>query len=201
MTNNHIIPFSYNVYVNNDLFRCNETVTLSLSEKEIRQVAAIMDGNGGPPVEMAALESLTEKIEENIYVNKLPELLPEDADLDYVFVKLQEKMPDELVEAADRYVRMKNVSIAYYLQNDGEEIKKEAGFGISPAEFNAMRKAILSGETRETDFALMKDLFPEEYRKVADLVEEWAYKECITQYGKPLPTTLKEFPYQVFTNL
>ena len=194
------ITFSYDV-INGSEIIAQETITVSLSEKEIRQVASAMDSNGGHPIEMAALESLSEKIEENIYVNKIPELLPEDADLDNVFVKLQEKMPDELVEAADRYVRMKTVSIAYYLQNDGEEIKKEAGFGISPAEFNAMRKAIQSGETRETDFALLKDLFPEEYRMIADLVEEWAYKECVTQYGKPLPTTLKEFPYQVYVNL
>ena len=194
------ITFSYDV-INGSEIIAQETITVSLSEKEIRQVASTMDGNGGHPVEMAALESLTEKIEENIYVNRLPDLLPEDTSLDNVFVKLQEKMPDELVEVADRYVRMKTVSIAYYLQKDGEEIKREAAFGISSAEFNAMRKAILSGETRETDFALLKDLFPEEYRKVADLVEEWAYKESVTQYGKPLPTTLKEFPYQVFTNL
>lgn len=201
MTNNHIIPFSYNVYVNNDLFRCNETVTLSLSEKEIRQVAAIMDGNGGHPVEMAALESLTEKIEENIYVSRLQESLPDDADLDSVFVQLQEKMPEELVEAADQYVRLKSVTIAYYFQKDGEEIKREGEFGISPTEFNAMRKAVLSGETRETDFALLKDLFPEEHRMVADLVEEWAFKESVTQFGRPLPIKLKEFPYQVYVNL
>ena len=194
------ISFSYDV-INGSEIIAQETITVSLSEKEIRQVASTMDKNGGHPVEMAALEILTEKIEENIYVNKLPELLPEDADLDNVFVKLQEKMPEELVEVADQYVRLKNVTIAYYLQKDGEEIKREAAFGISSAEFNAMRKAILSGETRETDFALLEDLFPEEFQKVADLVEEWAYKESVTQYRRPLPTTLKEFPYQVLTNL
>ena len=189
--------FSYAVFNGNEII-AQEILTIGLSDREIRHAAAIMDKNGGHPVEMAALESLTDKIMEEIYVNKIPELLPEDAELDSIFVQIQGKMPNELVEAAERYIRMKTVSIAYYLQKDGEEIKREAGFGISPAEFNAMRKAILSGETRETDFALLKDLYPEEYRKVADLVEEWAYKECITQYGKPLPTTLKEFPYQVF---
>ena len=192
--------FSYAVFNGNETI-AQEILTIGLSDREIRHVAAVMDKNGGHPVEMVALESLTDKIKEEIYVNKIPELLPEDAELDNIFVQIQGKMPDELVEAAERYIRLKTVSIAYYLQNDGEEIKKEAGFGISPAEFNAMRKAILSGETRETDFALMKDLFPEEYRMIADLVEEWAYKECVTQYGKPLPTTLKEFPYQVFMNL
>ena len=194
------ITFSYDVIYGSEII-ARETITVSLSEKEIRQVASIMDKNGGHPVEMAALESLTEKIEEDIYVNKLQEILPEDADLDNVFVKLQENMPDELIEAADRNVRLKNVTIAYYLQKDGEEIKREADFGISPVEFNAMRKATLSGETRETDFALMKDLFPEEYGKVADLVEEWAYKESVTRFGRPLPVNLKEFPYQVYANL
>lgn len=194
------ITFSYDV-INGSEIIAQETITVSLSEKEIRQVAAIMDGNGGHPVDIAALESLTEKIEEDIYANKLQEILPEDVDHDNIFVKLQEKMPEELVEAADQYVRLKDVTIAYYFQKDGEEIKREGEFGISPAEFNAMRKAVLSGETRDTDFALLKDLFPEEYRKVTDLVEEWAFKESVTQYGRPLTVTLKEFPYQVYVNL
>ena len=194
------ITFSYDV-INGSEIIAQETITVSLSEKEIRQVASAMDGNGGHPVEMAALESLTSKIEEDIYVNRLQRLIPDDADLDNVFVKLQEKMPAELVETADQYVRLKNVTIAYYLQKDGEEIKREGEFGISPTEFNAMRKAVLSGETRETDFALLKDLFPEEHRMVADLVEEWAFKESVTQFGRPLPIKLKEFPYQVYVNL
>lgn len=194
------ITFSYDV-INGSEIIAQETITVSLSEKEIRQVASAMDGNGGHPVEMAALESLTSKIEEDIYVNRLQRLIPDYADLDNVFVKLQEKMPAELVETADQYVRLKNVTIAYYLQKDGEEIKREGEFGISPTEFNAMRKAVLSGETRETDFALLKDLFPEEHRMVADLVEEWAFKESVTQFGRPIPIKLKEFPYQVYVNL
>ena len=192
--------FSY-VVINGGEIIAQDILTIGLSEKEIRHIAAVMDKNGGHPVEMAALESLTDKIEEDIFMNKIPELLPEEVELDNIYVQIQGKMPDELVEAADRYVRMKTVSITYYLQKDGEEIKREAGFGISPADFNAMRKAILSGETRETDFALLKDLFPGEYRRVAELVEEWAFKECVTQFGRPLPTTLKEFPYQVYISL
>ena len=192
--------FAFDVFNGSEII-AQEITSIPLTEKEIRQVASVMDNNGGHPVELAALGRLTEKIEEDIFANKLQEILPEDADLDYVIVKLQEKMPDELVEAADQYVRLKDVTIAYYFQKDGGEIKREGEFGISPAEFNAMRKAVLSGETRDTDFALLKDLFPEEYRKVADLVEEWAFKESVTEYGRPLPVTLKEFPYQVYVNL
>lgn len=198
MKNN--ITFSFAVLNGSEII-AQEILTIGLSDREIRHTAAVMDKNGGYPVEMAALENLTDKILEEIYVNKLPELLPEDAELDNIFVQIQGKMPDELVEAAERYIHLKNVTIAYYLQKDGEEIKREAGFGISPAEFNAMRKAILSEETRETDFDLLKVLFPEEYRKVAELVEEWAYKESVTQFGRPLPVNLKEFPYQVYVNL
>lgn len=194
------IPFSYDV-INGSEIIARKAISVSLSEKEIRQVASIMDGNGGHPVEMAALESLTDKIEEEIYANKLQDILPEDADHNNVIVILQENMPDELVEAADQYVRLKDVTIAYYYQKDGEEIKREGEFGISPAEFNAMRKAVLSGETRDTDFALLKDLFPEEYRKATDLVEEWAFKESVTRFGRPIPIKLKEFPYQVYVNL
>ena len=194
------ISFSFNVYNRNEII-AKEMLNYKVSEKQLREIAAVMDGNGGNRVDLCALEGLTEAIEEEIYVHRLHEILSEDTDFDGIFVQLQEDMPEELVAAADEYVRLKEVTIAYYIQKDGTEIKREMLFGISAKEYNAMRKAAVSEEERDTDFGLMKRLFPDEYYKVAELVEENAYKESVRDFGQAYPVVLKEFPYQVYLNL
>lgn len=194
------ITFSFNVLNGNEII-AQETLNYKVAEQQLREVAAVMDGNGGHRVDLCALESLTAALEEEIYVHRLPEILSEDTDYDGIFVHLQEDMPEDLVAAADEYVRLKEVTIPYYIQKDGAEIKREMLFGISAKEYNSMRKAALSEEERETDFNLMKRMFPEEYFKVTELVEENAFKECVRDFGQGYPVVLKEFPYQVFLNL
>lgn len=160
-----------------------------------------MDENGGHRVELCALAGLKDALEEEIFMNQINDILPEDASCEDIYVELQEEMPEELVMAADEYVRLKEVTISYYIQKDGNEIKREGEFGISPKEYNAMRKTAVSEEERDTDFGLMSRLFPDEYHKVSELVEEYVFKECVRDLGQGFPAILKEFPYQVFMNL
>lgn len=194
------ISFSFNVFNGNETI-AQGSLNYKLSEKELREVAAVMDGNGGHRVDLCALEKLTAAIEEEIYVNTLPEIIPEDVDLEGVYVQLQESMPEELVSAADEFVRLKEVTIVYYIQKNGEELKREGQFGISPKDYAAMKKTALSEDDRESDFALMKKLFPREYHNVAELVEENGYKECVRDFGQGYPVVLREFPFHVFVNL
>ena len=194
------ISFSFNVFNGNEII-AQDSLNYKLSEKELREVAAVMDGNGGHRVDLCALEKMTAAIEEEIYVNSLPEIIPEDVDLEGVYVQLQESMPEELVSAADEFVRLKEVTIVYYIQKNGEELKREGQFGISPKDYAAMKKTALSEDDRESDFALMKELFPKEYHNVAELVEENGYKECVRDFGQGYPVVLREFPFQVFINL
>lgn len=93
------------------------------------------------------------------------------------------------------------MTLPYYIQKDGNEIKREGEFGISPKAFKAMRKTALSEEDRSSDFDLMKKLFPKEYDEVNELVSENAFKECVRDFGQGFPAIMKEFPYQVYTNL
>ena len=198
MTNT--IPFSYTVLNGNEII-AQEILTVKLSEKELRKVAEVMNANGGHQVELCALEKLSERLLEEIFTKQLPEILPEDTEWENVFVQLQEDMPKELVEAADEYVLLKNVTINYYIQKDSTELKHEGEFGISPKAFAAMEKTALSEENRESDFGLMKQLFPMKYDEAAELVMEHAFKECVRDFGQGFPALLKEFPYQVYTNL
>lgn len=194
------ISFSFTVFNGNETI-AQDNLDYKVSEKQLREVAAVMDNNGGHRVELCALEILTAAVEEEIYVNRVPEIVGDDADYDTIFVQLQEEMPEELVAAADEFVQLKEVTISYYFQKDGDELKREGQFGISPKEYNAMRKTAVSEEQRDTDFGLMKKLFPQEYYKVAELVEEYAFKECVRDFGQGFPVLLKEFPYQVFLHL
>ena len=194
------ISFSFNVFNGNEII-AQDTMKFKLSEKELREVAAVMDGNGGHRVDLCDLEKLTAVIEEDIYVNHIPELVPEDVDYEDVYVQLQEEMPEELVTAADEFVRLKEVTIVYYIQKDGEELKRDGQFGISPKDYAAMKRTALSEEYRESDFDLMKKLFPKEYHNIAELVEENGYKECVRDFGQGFPVVLREFPFQVFVNL
>ncbi len=194
------ISFSFNVFNGNEII-AQDSMKYKISEKELREVAAVMDGNGGHRVDLCALERLTAAIEEDIYVNRIPELVPDDVDYENVYVQLPEEMPEELVSAADEFVRLKEVTIVYYIQKNGEELKREGQFGISPKDYVAMKKTALSEDERESDFALMKKLYPREYHNVAELVEENGYKECVRDFEQGYPVVLREFPFQVFLNL
>ena len=187
------ISFSFDILNGNEII-ARETVNYKVTEKQLREIAVVMDGNGGHRVDLCALEGLTDALEEEIYIHRISEILPGVTDYDGIFVQLQEKMPDELVEAADEFVRMKDVTIPYYIQKDGTEIKREMLFGVSPKEYNAMRKTALSEEERDTDFGLMKRIFPEEYYKVAESVEENAFKECVRDFGQGSRLWSKSFP-------
>lgn len=186
------ISFSFDVLNGNEII-AQETLNYAMSEKQIREVAAVMDQNGGHRVELCALEKLTEALEEEIFLNCIPEKERDDFDYEDIYVKLQEQMPEELVAAADEFVQLKEVNITYYIQKDGEELKREGLFGISPKEYNAMRKTAVSEEERDTDFGLMKRLFPEEYYKVTCLVEEYAFKECVRDFGQGFRLLLRSF--------
>lgn len=194
------ISFSYEVLNGNTLIAL-ESISAKLSEKELREVAAVMDNNGGHRVELCALEGLVARLEEEIYTMKLPKQLPEDTEWENIFVQLQQNMPEDLVAAADEFVRLKEVSIPYYIRRNMAEERREAKFGVSSKEYNAMKKVALSEERKETDFETMKALFPGEYHKIAELVEEWGYKECVRDFGQGFPIVLKEFPFEVFINL
>ena len=54
------ISFSFNVLNGNEII-AQETLNYTASEKQLREVAAVMDGNGGHRVELCALEELTWK--------------------------------------------------------------------------------------------------------------------------------------------
>ena len=125
------ISFSFNVLNGNEII-AQETLNYKVNESQLRDVAAVMDGNGGHLVDLCALEGLTTALEEEIYVHRLPEILPEDTDYDGIFVQLQEDMPEELVAAADEYVRLKEVLLRTTFRKMALKSKGRCCLGFLP---------------------------------------------------------------------
>ena len=193
------IPFTLDIYME-DNFVQEETHTFKLSEKEVRQVAEAMDAIGGYPVEMCSLTRLEDRIIED-YIMYLTQVLPEDTDWDSLRVEIPDEMPEELVLAAESYIREKGADIAYYIQKDDEEIRRETAYAVSAKAFRDIMTAAASVRTEPTDFDQLRVLFPESYKEIRNLVLSNASVDCMTQFGREYPVVLKEFPSQVYLSL
>ena len=99
-------------------------------------------------------------------------------------------MPDELLQAAENYVKHKEVNIIYYFEVEGEEKTGNALVRLPSASYRAMVEAARTKPSETEDFAHLKDTCPEVYDEVKKLVANEA-GDAITNF------ILKEFPYQV----
>ena len=191
---------NYRVYKGEERV-ANETLKRTITDKEIKEVASIMERNGGYPVKMCELESLSNQIIEDIYIDEVTSLFPDEEEYDDYYVELDENMPQDLLMAAQRYVKYKDVDVSFYLDVDGSEVRSSFLLRITQNAFDKMSEAVLSGPHDKSDFDVLKEHAPEAYKEMTDLIFEWAYKLCIRDYGEAKPCILKEFPYQVYENL
>ena len=179
----------------------DEMLKHSVTDEEIKEVAAIMERNGGYPVEMRELEKLSDQILEDIYIDEITRLYPDEEDYDDYYVELNEVMPQNLLMAAQQYIKYKDVDVTFYLDVEGSEVSSSFLLRVTQNAFDKMREVAKSGPHYKSDFDVLKEQAPEAYKEMSDLIFEWAYKLCIRDYGEAKPCVLKEFPYQVYENL
>ena len=191
---------NYRIYKGEEIV-ANETHKSVVTEKEVKEVASIMERNGGYPVEMCDLESLSDQILNDIYINEITSLFPDEKDFSDYHVELDETMPQDLRMAAQRYIKYKDVDLVFYLDVDGTEKRNSFLLQVTQNAFDKMREVVLSGPHNKTDFDVLKEKAPEAYKEMTELIYEWAYKLCVREYGEAKPCILKEFPYQVYENL
>lgn len=194
------IYFNYRVFKGDDMV-ADESVALSLSENEIKKVAAVMQSNGGFPVDMCELENLSDRLIDEIYINELTRLFPDEEDLGDFDVEVDDAMPSDLCEAAEQYIQYKDVDQTFYLDVDGREVKQSFGLRVSQHAFHQMVEVVKSGKHDTSDFDTLKEQAPEAYKEMSELIFEWADKYCMSVYGEPKACRLKEFPYQVYESL
>lgn len=95
------ISFTYNI-INCDESIGQDTVYLNQPEPDLWEIAKIMNWNDGYPVDLCQLDSLVKRLNDEIYLNRLPQYLSDDLDFDEIEIKLPLKMPEELVTIADK---------------------------------------------------------------------------------------------------
>ena len=194
------IYFPYEIYKDGELVE-KALTDKDFEEEDLKAVAEVLEKHGGYAVEMCELQELSQELTETIYTQELEEFFPDEDDCSCFEVCLCEEMPVELIEAADKYVKYKDVDQDFYLDVDGEEVKSSFLLRISNDAFCKMKKIVTSGSYEKSDFDMLKELEPEAYQEVAELVFEWAFKYSMRVYDAEKPCVLKNFPYQVYDNL
>ena len=200
MSESVTIYFPYEIYKDGELVE-KALTDKDFEEEDLKAVAEVLEKHGGYAVEMCELQELSEELTETIYTQELEEFFPDEDDCSCFEVCLCEEMPTELIEAADKSVKYKDVDQDFYLDVDGEEVKSSFLLRISNDAFCKMKKIVTSGSYDKSDFDMLKELEPEAYQEVAELVFEWAFKYSMRVYDAEKPCVLKNFPYQVYDNL
>lgn len=198
---NFSIPFSFTLF-NGESILCSDIINASLSEADVKAVAsAMMQRNGGHPVELVDAGTLTDKISDQIINDVLVVRFPDLESYDDVYVELQGDMPAELVAAADEYITVKSADVKYYASVDGKEYDGIAPLGLTPAVFNAMVEAASKNHQGLSDFDFLKEEAPEAYDQILDWTKEWAFKENMSRHGVMVDAEIREFPLQVYERL
>jgi hypothetical protein len=175
---------------------------VDLSEKDIKQVASIMEQHGGYAVEICDLEDLHDKVWNYCigYYQDLCASTNKAFDWDSMSLEVQENMPKELVAAAEPYIVNKSVDINYYYLLNGKEEKMTVKASIPAEVFDKMVEMVKSGKTGKTDFELLRETDGVAYHNILYCSLEDACKE-MKGNAKEQEPYLKEFPYQVYDNL
>lgn len=177
------VIFPYDVLYDGG-FTFSEMIKVKLSEKDILAAADKFRKNGGFPVELCALESIVEKVEEEIYTGDLYTHFEDDCDYELISVELAPQIPQELVDAVEQYLDTKDVTLACYSEKDGKEEQRMERVTISKDAFNTMHGIVELGRNDKTDFGLLKELFPDIYEQVKAL--------------SPAGSELREFPFEIY---
>jgi len=194
------ICFNYRIFKGEDVV-ADDTVKVCVPEEEIKNAAAIMEKNGGYPVDMCELESISSLVLEDIYVKEIERLFPYEDDFEDYYVELYDSMPLDLRFAAQEYIKYKDVDQTFYLDVDGKEVRSSFLLRVTQNAFNKMVEVANSDKHDKADFDILKEYAPEAYKEMTELIFEWAFKYSIREYGEPKTCMLKEFPYQVYENL
>lgn len=195
-----VVRFAYEISKNGQVVD-QPTIDFAVGQKDIQKLAKLMEDNGGYPVEMGALQSLSKKIYDKLYDEVFTKILPDEENFDDIDIYLDEEIPAELVEKTDELVKHKDVEQPFYLLVDGEEKLFSIWMQISNTAFRKMKEIAMHPTEGKTDFESLKEREPEVYAELTDMIFECAYKYSIREYDAEKECVLKEFPYQVYASI
>ena len=204
MKENKGIEIVYTVYNNIQ----NETaytgsITGYFDEESLKEIAEVMKQNGGHPVEMMDLPFFTEDWLWDECCEDFCEKMGEDFDpnWDEYSIEIDEKMPMELVKAAEDFIEHKDVQCNFYYMKDGVEMKGICEVALETKYFWKLVEAAKHPESGKNDFDLLKERDPETWLWTGEWFIEDAFKSSMTKYGYDIKPYLKEFPNKVYEYL
>lgn len=194
------ISFGYEVF-NAGQKVAVDTIDVELSVIDLQEVAHVMEAHGGYAVEMCELEKLCTMIYDQFFESDAFDLFPDEEDFEEYRMELDPVMPQELVEAAEPWVRFKTVDQPFYLDVDGQQVQQFARLSITAATFGKMLQVARSAPYAISDCEVLREQAPEAYNEISAAVLVSACKYCIDRYKAPKPCTLRELAWQVYDNV
>ena len=182
----------YEVYdLNTDETIDRKSMEVEVTDKQLREIAKVMENNGGLAPEFSVFQDVYDYLCEECFMDYQENYAPDDEEFwEQNSIDLGEELPDELLQAAEIYVKHKEVNIIYYYEEEGVEKTGNALVQLPSATYKAMVEAAKTKLSEKEDFAHLKDTCPKVYDEVKKLVANEA-GDAITDF------ILKEFPYQV----
>lgn len=178
----------YNVNTNETIDR--KTMVVELTDRQIREMAKVMEDNGGYAPELSVFQHLYEYLIDQSF-DHYEDYVPVDDDdfWEKNNIDLDEVLPNGLLKAAEKYVRFKDVNIIYYYEDGGVEKSGNALVHLPTATYWTMVEMAKTKTSESDDFAHLKDTSPHIFDEVRRLVAERA--------GDVTIFVLREFPYQI----
>ena len=179
----------YNVNTNETVDR--KRMEVELTDKQLQEMGKVMENNGGFAPEFSVFQHVYDYLCEESFKDYQEKYAPNDDEFwEKNSIDLGEQLPDELLQAAEKYVKHKEVNIIYYYEEEGEEKNGNALVWLPSATYQAMVETVRTKPSEKEDFAHLKDTCPNVYNEVKKLVANEA-GDAMTNF------ILKEFPYQV----
>ena len=179
----------YNVNTNETIDR--KSMEVEVTDKQLREMAKVMENNGGYAPVFSAFLNIYGYLTEECINNYQEYYAPDDDEFwEKNTVDLGEELPEELLQAAEKYVKHKEVNIIFYYEEEGEEKTGNALVKLPTATFWTMVEAVKTKTSESDDFAHLKETFPKIFNEVRLLVAKEAG-------NANADFILKEFPYQV----
>ena len=190
--NNNTFSLNYEIYNvdTNEIFD-RKNIELEVTDRQLREMAKVMEDNGGYAPELSVFQKFYEYIIEKCIEEYDYNYAPNDEDFwEEYSIDFGEELPDELLQAVEEYVKYKEVSIIYYFEEEGEEKNGNALVQLPNSIYWTMVEAAKTKPSEKEDFEHLKDTCPKEFEEVEQLVASKA-DDAQTDF------ILKEFPYQV----
>ncbi len=178
----------YNVNTN-ETIDC-QTMEAVVTDKQLKEMAKVMEDNGGFAPEFSVFQHVYDYLCEECFIDYQENYAPDDDDFwEMHSIDLGDNVPEEMLQAVEKYVKTKEVNVIYYYEENGEERTGNALVKLPSATYLAMVETAKTKPSEKSDFEHLKDTCPEAFDEVIRLVAN--------DGDAPTHFILKEFPYQV----